>query len=168
MTRALRSGLRVLAYGAAWASGLCFLAIFAVNLLNITGRYSGQFALLWAFDLSRLLFVWTVFLGAAAATYFRTHLALDFIRDRFPPAARRQAIAAGHLLLILLLIVLCIEGWRFAWIRMAIPYLQLDVPQGYAYLALPVAAGLMILFALENLVDGWRGHSASRPMTEAE
>jgi TRAP-type C4-dicarboxylate transport system permease small subunit len=48
--------------------------------------------------------------------------------------------------------VMAAVGWRIMEIRMDIPYTGLEIPTGYAYLAVPVAA---ILIALASLVKLW-------------
>src|SRR3989304_5453203 len=50
--------------------------------------------------------------------------------------------------------VLLVVGWRIAAIRMDIPYTGWEVPTGYAYLAVPVAAGLIGMMSLGNLWGG--------------
>jgi TRAP-type C4-dicarboxylate transport system permease small subunit len=48
--------------------------------------------------------------------------------------------------------ILLLVGWRIMAIRMDIPYTGWEVPTGYAYLAVPVAA---LLIALTNVVNLW-------------
>lgn len=144
--------LAAMASGAAVISGACLLGIFVANIIAIFGRYSGAYYLLWVPDLTRLLFIWSVFAGAAAATHEGTHLAVDFIRDLMPPPIRHAAIVLGQLLLLALLAVLAVKGWEFAMVRMRAPYLQLGVPQGYGYVALPIAAATMAIFTVDDIV----------------
>jgi TRAP-type C4-dicarboxylate transport system permease small subunit len=42
-------------------------------------------------------------------------------------------------------------GWRIMVIRMDIPYTGWEIPTGYAYLAVPISAFLMLLFTLADL-----------------
>jgi TRAP-type transport system small permease protein len=156
MTSPVRQLLKALAHLAAWGCGLSFLAIFVVNITAVAGRYTGYYSLLWAPDLTRLLFIWLVFTGAAAATRSQSHLAIDFLRDLLPEGAQRLVTTLVHLLFLVLLAVLIVQGWRYGLLRMNIPYTQLGVAQGWAYLALPVGSTLMTLFTLEALVDHWR------------
>lgn len=159
---------KLLADGAAWIAGLSFLAIFVVNTLAVVGRYSGWYSLIWSLDFTRLGFVWVVFFGAAAATHSRSHLAIEFFRDLLPAPMRRAATLFNHVVFLALLGVLIVMGWAYGIARLSVPYIQLGVPQGWAYLALPVSAALMALFTLEALIDDIRGTNDPEPSTDTE
>jgi TRAP-type C4-dicarboxylate transport system permease small subunit len=47
--------------------------------------------------------------------------------------------------------VMAVVGWRIMEIRMDIPYTGLEIPTGYAYLAVPVAGTVIALTSLANL-----------------
>jgi TRAP-type C4-dicarboxylate transport system permease small subunit len=64
--------------------------------------------------------------------------------------ASEALISAGMLLMAVLLVVV---GWRIMQIRMDIPYTGWEIPTGYAYLAVPVAAALIALTSLMSLCE---------------
>lgn len=130
-----------------------FATLFAVTILNIVLRNVAGIAWLWIPGFSRLLFVWLVFLGVAAATRRSEHLVVDFFHQRMPPKLRRLATGAIDLVLLPFYGMLFVYGREVARVRMRIPFDTWQVPTGYAYLAVPVAAVILIAFTLERLMN---------------
>jgi TRAP-type C4-dicarboxylate transport system permease small subunit len=150
MMRALRAGLDRLLSA---AIGGALLVIFLLNMYQVGGRYLYGIGAVWIPDLTRLLFIWMVFLGMALMHLRKRHLVIDYLLLKMPPALRRaseRAIRAGMLAIA---IVLVLAGWRIAQIRMDIPYTGLEISTGYAYLAVPLAALLVAFVALSDLLE---------------
>lgn len=138
-----------LAAGTAWVTGILFGAIFAVNIAQIVARQvTGGW--IWVSDFSRLLFAWTVMLGAAAAYGHNEHIIASFLTERVP--ARWQWVPAVFVrtIEILVAVVLVLAGFQVAGNRMQIDYIQLGVPTGYAYFAVTALGVLMLLFAITS------------------
>jgi TRAP-type C4-dicarboxylate transport system permease small subunit len=150
MMRAFRAGLDRLLSA---AIGAALLVIFFLNMYQVGGRYLYGIGAVWIPDLTRLLFIWMVFLGTALMHLRNRHLVIDYLLLKMPPALRRasaRGIAAGMLAIALVLIL---AGWRIAQIRMDIPYTGLEISTGYAYLAVPIAAVLIAFTAVSDLLD---------------
>ena len=133
------------------AIGAGLIGIFLLNLYQVGGRYLFGIGAVWIPDVTRFLFIWMVFLGTALMHLQKKHLVIDFVQLRMPHPLRRATealISAGMLLMAVLLVVV---GWRIMQIRMDIPYTGWDIPTGYAYLAVPVAAALIALTSLMSL-----------------
>ena len=133
------------------AIGAGLIGIFLLNLYQVGGRYLFGVGEIWIPDLTRLLFIWMVFLGTALMHQRKRHLVIDVLLLKFPGPARRMAEALIALGMLGLAGVMAVVGWRIMQIRMDIPYTGLEIPTGYAYLAVPVAATLMALTSLANL-----------------
>jgi uncharacterized phosphosugar-binding protein len=71
---------------------LAFAALFAITVLNIVLRNVAGVAWLWIPAVSRLLFIWIVFLGIAAALRRNEHLVVDYFQRRMPPRLRKAVI----------------------------------------------------------------------------
>ena len=135
------------------AIAVALLGIFFLNMYQVIGRYFFGIGAVWIPDLTRLLFIWMVFLGTVLMYLRRRHLVIDFVQVRMPAGVRRvteTVIAASMLALSL---ILARVGWRIAMIRMDIPYTGLEIPTGIAYLAVPVAG---LLLALLSAVQLWQ------------
>ena len=154
MTGWLSRGLEALARVLWCALGAILITIFSLNLYQVGGRYLFGVGAVWIPDLTRLLFIWMVFLGTALMHQRKRHLVIDVLLLKFPGPARRTAEVLIGLGMLGLTGVMGVAGWRIMEIRMDIPYTGLEIPTGYAYLAVPVAATLMALTTVANLW-GW-------------
>jgi len=151
MTGWLSRGLDALARVLWYALGAILITIFSLNLYQVGGRYLFGVGAVWIPDLTRLLFIWMVFLGTALMHQQKRHLVIDVLLLKFPGPARRTIEALIGLGMLGLAGVMAVVGWRIMQIRMEIPYTGLEIPTGYAYLAVPVAATLIVLTSLANL-----------------
>ncbi len=150
LVRTFRAGLdRTLS--AAIGAGL--LVIFLLNMYQVGGRYLFGVGEVWIPDVTRFLFIWMVFLGTALMHLRRGHLAIDFVQVRLPIRLRRasEALIGGSM--VAMAGILLVVGWRIMRIRMDIPYTGWEVPTGFAYAAVPVAAALIGLISLANLYE---------------
>jgi len=145
--------------------GGILIIIFFLNLYQVGGRYIFGVGAIWIPDLTRLLFIWMVFLGTALMHQRKRHLVIDFVLVRFTGSVRRAVEAAIGVGMLVLAGVMAAGGWRIMLIRMDIPYTGLEIPTGYAYLAVPVAAFLIGLTSVANL---WEWRQARRGYDQAE
>jgi TRAP-type C4-dicarboxylate transport system permease small subunit len=135
------------------AIGVGLMGIFLLNMYQVGGRYLFGIGEIWIPDLTRLLFIWMVFLGTALMHLRKKHLAIDFVQLHLPHALRRTGEACVSVGMLGLAGVLVVVGWRIAEIRMDIPYTGLEIPTGYAYAAVPIAAVVMALTDLADLLE---------------
>lgn len=142
-------------------AGTAFSALFAVNLLRILLRNVLGITWFWIDGFSRLSFIWTVFLGAAALYATDDHLVMDFFVGRMGAAARRRLALAINLVFLLFVLALVYYGFLVFKVRLRIPYTYWNVPTGYAYLAAPVSGILMLLFCLHKLAGLLAGGEAA-------
>jgi TRAP-type transport system small permease protein len=151
MTGRLSRGLNALDRVLWCALGAILITIFSLNLYQVGGRYLFGVGAVWIPDLTRLLFIWMVFLGTALMHQRKRHLVIDVLLLKIPEPARRRIEALLSLGMLGLAGVMAVVGWRIMEIRMDIPYTGLEIPTGYAYLAVPVAAALIVVTSLLNL-----------------
>ena len=72
-----------------WGAGLLLFVMVVVAFLQVTARYTGLFFVPWTEEVARLLFLWAVWLGAAAALFRGGHIRFDFVVARILPRLRR-------------------------------------------------------------------------------
>jgi TRAP-type C4-dicarboxylate transport system permease small subunit len=137
--------------------GAGLTAIFLLNMYQVVGRYLFSVGAVWIPDVTRFLFIWMVFLGTALLHLRKKHLVIDFVQLRMPQLLRgaTEGLISGSMLV--MAVIFLVVGWRIMQIRMDIPYTGWEVPTGYAYLAVPVAAALMAAADLLNLWEWMRG-----------
>lgn len=134
---------------AAWVAGCAFAAIFAINIVQIVARqFTGGWT--WVPDLSALLFAWMVMLGAAAAYGRHDHIAASFLVERAPDGLRRLVAYLVRGIEVLIGLIIFLAGLTVVETRMQISYIQLGVPTGWTFLAIPVLGALIVLFGLTS------------------
>jgi len=137
-------------------AGILFLALFFANINQILNRYLFGISLLWIPDLSRMLFVWMVFLGGSTAYIRKQHLMIDFVKNKFSQKALKRTDALIDVGMLAFLILLIIKGIRITLVRLNIPYDAWEVPTAIAYVAVPVACLIMLLATLSRRLDAWK------------
>jgi TRAP-type C4-dicarboxylate transport system permease small subunit len=151
--RTLTRSLDAFAWFLEHVVALAFATLFAVVVLNIVLRNVAGIAWLWIPAVARLLFVWIVFLGVAAALRRNEHLVVDFFQRRMPRRLQKAVVLGIHLASLPFFAMLLVYGLQVARVRMRIPFDTWQFPTGWAYMAVPVAAVILIVFTLERLAS---------------
>lgn len=128
---------------------------------NVIGRSLLNHSLPWADELARMLFIWLIFIGAAAAFVRYEHIAVDFTVRRLPPRAAYALYLLQHLLIIALMVVILWSG-----------YLVMSRSTGAtAILGVPwnlINASLVLCAAFITAVAVWRALQCIRLLRDPE
>ena len=87
-------------------SGFFLCITVMVVIVNVALRYLFNSGLFWAEEVATSSFIWSVFVGAAAAYRYRMHIGIDFVA-KIGPRAWRAVIAV-----IIDSLMLIINGFR--------------------------------------------------------
>jgi TRAP-type C4-dicarboxylate transport system permease small subunit len=128
-----------------WAAGFLLCLMVVVGFLQVFGRYTGLIFVPWTEEAARLLFVWVVWLGAAAAMTRAGHIRFDFVVDRLPAWLRRPCEVAVHAGTGVFLIVLVWYGYEVAQSQATSSFLTFPLSIKYAYLSAVVGSGFMLV-----------------------
>lgn len=142
------------------------LAVMACSVfLNVVLRYGFGDGIAASEELSRLLFVWMVFLGAAAAYPAGEHMAFTSLVGLLQK--RPALFAAATLAIRLLALLACVLLGRGAWQQVVVGMDSHSVVLGYPVALLPlpallcaVAIGVMVLIEIVQKKPLDLGHSA--------
>jgi TRAP-type C4-dicarboxylate transport system permease small subunit len=129
------------------ALGVMALAVF----INVVLRYGFGSGIAASEELSRLLFVWMVFLGAAAAYPRGEHMAFTSLVGLLQSKPRAMALAAA--LIRLLVIAACVMLARGAWQQVVVGLGSKSVVLGYPTALLPLPA--FLCSTAIGLMAGW-------------
>lgn len=128
---------------------------------NVFGRFLLNRSLATSDELSRFLFVWVIFLGAALAHLHREHIAVDLFVTRLPAGAQRAVAVVQELLIGVVLVALLLSARQvFAVDSGTSPLLR--VPLAWIDASVPLCAGVMLL------ITGYRIALAVRSDRPAE
>lgn len=82
-----------------------FAGLFGALIYQVVARFVFDRPAAWSEEIAAMLFLWTIFWGAAFTTPLSAHVAIELVDARFGPRTRRVAEAVGLLLV----------GGCFAW-----------------------------------------------------
>lgn len=111
---------------------------------NVTGRFVFNYSLAWAAELSRYVFIWVIFIGAALAYFRDEHISVDLLVKRLGPRAAATLNLIRDLLVLSVLLVL-LWGSFGMLTTFAQSSAILGVPLRLVNVSVPIAAALMAL-----------------------
>ena len=127
-------------------------------LLQITMRYVFSAPLAWTEEVAVLLFVWTMLLLASLGVRERFHVRLDLAPMLLPAGLGRARL---EMLLTLGIgafgAVLAVTGLRLVDLVWGNTSAAVQYPMQLLYFAAPVSGALIVIHAVANLVNAWRG-----------
>jgi TRAP-type transport system small permease protein len=141
---------------------LKFLLTFLVGLftasvfLQVLIRFVFKHPLPWTEEVSRIAFVYTIFIGATIAVRQKAHLNVDFLLVILPPRVARAVRLLGTLLVAVFLGAVTWQGIEFVRVTGVQVTPVMQVPFRYLYLILPSCGGLMLLYLIAGAVDELR------------
>lgn len=134
-------------------AAMCVCAIIQVTVRLLLGALGINLSVPWSEELSRCFMLWLIFLGGAYACRHAQMISLTFVSDRLPEFLHRYADALTAIICVAFYALLVRVGFltmKFGWLEMS-PVLQF--PKAYVYLAMPVAAAVMIVNTLALLIE---------------
>jgi TRAP-type C4-dicarboxylate transport system permease small subunit len=134
--------------------GSLLMVVFFVAIVNILFRNIFKISWLFSQVLSKMAFIWMVFIGASVVYYRGEHLKMDFFCGKFPKKMRTIVDWGAVVCTISLLVVMFIYGINVSRIRMSIPFESFKaMPTGYLYISIPTCAVLMFLFTIQHIIN---------------
>lgn len=122
------------------------LALMAVLVFgNVVLRYAFDSGIAISEELSRLLFVWLIFLGAILATIQHAHIGFDALVQRLPATVRKLTVLLTGALMLWACGMFLLGGWKQTQINMGNVYPVLGISYGWLYgVALVFGAGMAL------------------------
>ncbi|MBV9330364.1 MAG: TRAP transporter small permease, partial [Alphaproteobacteria bacterium] len=137
---------------------LCGLLLFgfcSTVILDIITREIGR-PWLWLQEVTSTFFIYAIFTGTAVATRRNDHLYLTAVADTLVGRARTVVEIATRV--VVLGVALCFI--YFGWLNFLRGFSSFRMPSmtpiASLYAAIPICGVLIVLFTVEQLVNGWR------------
>jgi TRAP-type C4-dicarboxylate transport system permease small subunit len=152
---ALRSALigldRVMARLEAAVIVLLVSLLTGITFAQVATRYVLGDPLIWSEEAARYLFVWVSMIGAALAIREGGHFGLDLLIRRAPALkpVLGPAVTAVTVIFLVILLKTGIDETRLAAMQFAMTF---PMRMQWAYLALPIGAGLMLFHVFVHVV----------------
>ena len=149
-----------------WTAGLLLFALLVVGFLQVVSRYTGIFFIPWTEEAARLLFVWLVWVGAAAGLIRGGHIRFEFVVDRLPAKIRRLTEMFVHAGVGIFLFIVIRYGYVVAQSQAASTFLTFGLSIKYTYLSAVAGSALMLVGlagGIWTLLRTATGESDGRP-----
>lgn len=150
------------------ACGVTLLGFSTSVICDIVTRTIGH-PWLWLQEVTSTFFIYGIFVGAAVATRRNDHLYLTAVSESLHGRARLAVES------VIRLIVLTVALWMiyFGYINFLRGFGSFRMPSmtpiASLYAAIPLSGALIALFAVEQLVNGWRnGFDHPAELVDAE
>jgi TRAP-type C4-dicarboxylate transport system permease small subunit len=148
----LRALDRLLKYLLTFLVGLLTISVF----LQVLIRFVFKYPLPWTEEVSRIAFVYSIFVGAAIAVREKAHLNVDFVLVVLPPGVARAIQLVGTVLVGIFLVFMTWQGIVFVRATGVQVTPVMQVPFRYLYIIIPSSGALMLLYLILGTLDGLR------------
>jgi TRAP-type C4-dicarboxylate transport system permease small subunit len=143
-------------------SGAFLSVTVLVVILNVILRYFFKGGLYWVEEVSTVSFIWSVFIGAAAAYRHKMHIGIDLITKLCPERTRELISIIINLLMVVINGYIVYLSYLFIQQNRLKRTPVLDVPALYVNLAITVGFTLMTIHAIQFLYQESRLFFGSR------
>ena len=158
---AITAGLGALTDGLSKFTGLLFLAMLLLVTAQIIFRFVLEISVSWTEDVSRLMFVYVVYLGASVAFHERAMIVIDTVPSVWPSTNAALTLVASALtfLITAFLFYASIPMVASSW-NTSLPTVAW-ISNGWAYLAFTISFGLMLVHSGANVALWLLGRRAA-------
>jgi TRAP-type C4-dicarboxylate transport system permease small subunit len=136
------------------------MLFLAVVLVGVVSRFVLHRPVLASIELSRLFFVWSVFLATALAFRRQAHVSIALAFERLPPRVRRVVATFTRLLMLAFSLAVAWQGALLCQLLWQTRLPMLQISYGWLCLPLPLASLALASFLVETLVSGPVGAKA--------
>lgn len=144
-----------------------FGLMLTVMAIQVISRYSLGIAVPWTDEVSRYLFLSEIFLGSVLALRYQEHIRITVVTDLLSPSLRRIAALLADLICIAVLVMMMGGAFNMMERTAGVFASTFDMSFSYLYLMQLIAAGLMILLLVEDIINRLRGlEDHNRPDTQ--
>ncbi|WP_248924348.1 TRAP transporter small permease [Paenibacillus hamazuiensis] len=140
--------------------GICLALMVLLVFANVVLRYIFNAPILWASEITLILFVWMIMFGIGAAARRNLHPKIEAIHWFLPERKRIYMDVAVQLVVIGFLLVLIVLSWNFSWdlgmqkftgiLRQRYTVIYLSMPIGFTFLLLRV--GTQFILNIKSII----------------
>jgi len=152
------SALRWLQRGAHAVSGILFLALFAVFLVQIGARFGLNQPLPWTDELAVILYIWVILWTAALVVPEREHVVFDLVWNSVGRRSRQIMTITGNLLVGGVALVGLPATWDYVQFMKREGTPVLGVPLMWVFLPLVLLMAALVVRSAWAIWQALRGH----------
>ena len=152
--------IRVVTKGLEYVTILSMACITILLFVNVFLRYLFGRPFAWAEEISVLLIVWVVFLGAALVQKKDGHVAISYLFDLFPVKWKTMTLIFGNLCICAVLVVHLLSGINLLKLQMKGSMVSVNISSAFFALAVLVGIAAMLLFAIDLTMKGFKNRNS--------
>lgn len=133
-------------------TSVMIILLTTVISAQIFFRYVLNTGVFWLQELSVIMMMWIVFLGASGAVWDNRHIGLNFIVESLPAGITIWVRVLSDLIIAVFSILFFNYGLTMT-LKTGGTLSALRIPIGFTYAIIPVTAVLMALFAIIKLIN---------------
>jgi len=120
-------------------SSVLMTLLTIIVFAEVLSRYVFNFPIVVSSQLTSLLFPWLIFLGSIAVTYYEEHLAITFVREKFPEKVQKIIVVFEKLIILFFTIAIMVAAYDLsqAVANQSIPLLKISKSWLYYSLVFP-------------------------------
>ncbi len=142
-------------------AGLGLVAMTAIVAWQVFGRFILNSSPSWSEQAALTLMIWFVTLAAAVGVREGFHIRITAVEDMVNPAIRKAMQVLAELVVGGIGVAMLLWGGELVNRTWGHVIPSLGLSRGFAYLGLPLAGGLIALFALERILKILAGPGAA-------
>jgi TRAP-type C4-dicarboxylate transport system permease small subunit len=140
-----------------WLMALALTVMVVLVFGNVVLRYAFNSGIAAAEEISRLMFVWLIFLGAILGLRHHAHLGVELVQARLPRNLRVACAVISHLLMLYALVLFLYGSWTQTLIGLSTYSTVLRYPTAFMASAGLLCAASMMVIVAANLARILRG-----------
>ena len=133
--------------------GLSMGAIVVITVAAVWWRYVLNAPIAWIEQVSNMLFIWIVFIGAAVLYRQQLHIAVDMFIRMLPDRILGIAFWIIELANLSFIVILFLSSLKLSIDVLGNTTGALDITPAWFYFSAPVACAMMMLFFVEKIFD---------------
>jgi TRAP-type transport system small permease protein len=133
--------------------GVAIIAIVGITIASVWYRYALNAPVSWSEQVCRILFVWSVFAGAAVLYRNALHIVIDMFVLMLPEPLQKKLALVNEALMLLVGILMVWFGLDISINTLGQTYGALEITPASFYFAAPFCGVLIIVFWLEKMLD---------------
>lgn len=133
------------------AAGIIFLTL--IIFLEVLMRGFFNYSLEWGDEISRLLLIWVVFLGASAGVKEGAHFGIKLRRKRNHPRIEAYLFWLRSGVMLIFSVLLVITGYQNAMKLQSIRFIMTNMSSIWMNIAIPLAGFFMTIFIVRIILE---------------
>lgn len=129
---------------------LLMIILVSVTFLQVFCRFVLKTPISWSQEVVKTCFVWIIFLGAAIAVREQTHLSMDIVVPHLRGAAQKIVRAGIYVISLVCAFFMLYGGIEYSIQCLHKKMMTLPLPADVQYIAMPIAAALMLWYLIEK------------------